>query len=196
MIRCNATRQPVGTSVGRCSNLLLFVAKEQPAPRRKSSRTMPSSGSCLGMKSSAKRLCRGLLALSHLRSLQNKSNKTHHCQPLSAFPTKPHVSHTYIFFQDLFSRLTVLLRFDPCCMFVVSIIMDPDLIRIESYHSETLTLGATKTWAQLNHLNTSGYLIRILSADLPVVSSLSLCWAIRLFPDSLLCVCALAAWVW
>lgn len=65
------------------------------------------------------------------------------------------------FVQDLFSRLTVLLRFDPCCMFVVSIIMDSDLIRIESYHSETLTLGATKTWAQLNHLNTSGYLIRI-----------------------------------
>ena len=72
----------------------------------------------------------------------------------------PCFAHVH-FFQDLFSRLTVLLRFDPCCMFVVSIIMAPDLIRIESYHSETLTLGATKTWAQLNHLNTSGYLIRI-----------------------------------
>ena len=152
---------------------------------------MPSSGSCLGMKSSNAKGSAGGFWLFCICDL-SKTSRTKHTtvSRYLRFQQSP-MFRTRTFFFNIF--LAGLLRFDPCCMFVVSIIMDPDLIRIESYHSETLTLGATKTWAQLNHLNTSGYLIRILSADLPVVSSLSLCWAIRLFPDSLLCVCA---WLW
>lgn len=158
MQRNFATRQPVGTSVGRCSkNECTFpqgYTKDQPtgtSPPGQCHPVDPASAWNL-LKGSA-----GGFWLFRICDLHKTSRTKHAVSRYLRFQQSPMFRPHTVHFFNIF--LAGLLRFDPC-MFVVSIIMDPDLIRIESYHSETLTLGATKTWAQ-NHLNTSEYLIWI-----------------------------------